>query len=219
MKTDNDFKRLEGYPEPKELPEHQTEQTAETAATAAPVSSSPSSTADIDEVRGGGFGWAAVGGLAAALIVGCVAYLAGVFHSPEPTDAGTGQVAQVTETHITPPDVTDTGSMTVVDNTSTPDAVYLFELNGSAIAESDVLDAVAKRARETGADVTVTAYTDNSGRTDYNIRLSERRAKAVGDYLVAHGVARDHVKTYGRGPTQAYATPAQDRRAEVRLVD
>ncbi|MDE5913315.1 MAG: OmpA family protein [Muribaculaceae bacterium] len=224
MKTDKDFKRLEGHPEPKELPEHAADVSNEAAASAKqtpepqPAPPSSSSTADIDEVRGGGgFGWAAIGGLAAALIVGSVAYMAGVFMSPDRPARHTGNdVAQTTRTYAVP-DSRQSGSMTVVDNTSEPDAVYFFDLNGSAIAESDVLDAVAKKARETGAEVTVNAYTDNSGRTDYNIRLSEQRAKAVGDYLVAHGVARDHVRTYGRGPTKAYASAAQDRRAEVRL--
>ena len=68
------------------------------------------------------------------------------------------------------------------------------------------------------SDVVVTAYTDETGSASYNQRLSEERARAIGDYLVAHGVARSHIKTQGCGPTHAFANNAQDRRAEVRIV-
>lgn len=101
---------------------------------------------------------------------------------------------------------------------SSPDAVYLFATDGTAIAENANLNAVAKEAVESDAEVVVTAYTDETGSAAYNRDLSERRANAVTDYLVAHGVPRDHITTLGCGPTHSFATNAQDRRAEVRLV-
>ncbi len=101
---------------------------------------------------------------------------------------------------------------------SSPDAVYLFATDGTAIAENANLNAVAEEAVESDAEVVVTAYTDETGSADYNRNLSERRANAVTDYLVAHGVPRDHITTLGCGPTHSFATNAQDRRAEVRLV-
>ncbi len=96
--------------------------------------------------------------------------------------------------------------------------VYLFAYNSSAVPQSDQLDEIARRAAASGVTLNVNAYTDSCGRDAYNLRLSERRARAVGDYLVAHGVPADHVKVYGRGATDAYPDYAQDRRAEVTVA-
>ncbi len=98
------------------------------------------------------------------------------------------------------------------------DVVYLFPLNGSEIANNADLNELAEQVAENGDYVTVTAYTDESGRAAYNQQLSERRAAKVGAYLVAHGVPADHIKTVGKGQTHAYPTPAQDRRAEVHVI-
>ena len=43
------------------------------------------------------------------------------------------------------------------------------------------------------------AHTDMKGNDDYNLRLSERRAKAVVDYLIQHGVAADRLTPKGYG--------------------
>ncbi len=66
-----------------------------------------------------------------------------------------------------------------------------------------------------GETVTVKAYTDATGNADYNRKLSERRAKAIGDYLIAHGVPASRVNTIGMGPTNAFSDNAHDRRAEI----
>ena len=43
------------------------------------------------------------------------------------------------------------------------------------------------------------AHTDMKGNDDYNLQLSERRAKAVVDYLIQHGVAADRLTPKGYG--------------------
>lgn len=98
------------------------------------------------------------------------------------------------------------------------DVVYLFPLDGSDIPDDATLNKLAKEVAATGAYVSVVAYTDESGNSAYNQRLSERRAKRVGDYLIAHGVPGDHVKTKGMGETNDYPTAAQDRRAEIHVT-
>lgn len=45
-------------------------------------------------------------------------------------------------------------------------------------------------------------HTDNVGRADFNQKLSEQRAKAVYDYLVAHGVSADRLSYKGYGSSQ-----------------
>lgn len=99
-----------------------------------------------------------------------------------------------------------------------PDAVYLFPTNGSSIRNDASLNALAQKAVADNADVEVTAYTDETGNASYNQRLSMRRAQAVADYLASHGVPRKHIHTKACGPTHSFATDAQDRRAEVRIV-
>ena len=49
--------------------------------------------------------------------------------------------------------------------------------------------------------VTVVGYTDTSGSAAYNIRLSERRAKAVADALVGMGVAQTALSVDWKGKT------------------
>ncbi|MEJ2575097.1 MAG: OmpA family protein [Gammaproteobacteria bacterium] len=50
--------------------------------------------------------------------------------------------------------------------------------------------------------VHVVGHTDSTGPDDYNQRLSEMRARNVGDYLVSQGVPRARVITEGRGETE-----------------
>ena len=71
------------------------------------------------------------------------------------------------------------------------------------------------------ARVTINGYTDNTGSEGINIPLSNQRAVAVADFLIAHGVARDHITTKGLGSVNPIApndTPEgriKNRRAEI----
>lgn len=98
------------------------------------------------------------------------------------------------------------------------DVVYMFPLNGTAITDDAALNQVAEEAKKSGDDVVIEAYADPSGSADYNLALSQKRADSVADYLVAHGVEESHIKSVGKGVTDAYPTAAQDRRAVVHLI-
>jgi peptidoglycan-binding protein ArfA len=71
------------------------------------------------------------------------------------------------------------------------------------------------------ARVTVNGYTDNSGPDNVNVPLSAQRATTVVQFLVAHGVASDHVVAKGLGPANPIAPNdtnegrAKNRRAEI----
>lgn len=71
------------------------------------------------------------------------------------------------------------------------------------------------------ARVTINGYTDNTASEGINIPLSSQRASIVADYLVAHGVASDHIVTKGRGSVDPIASNdtsegrAQNRRVEI----
>src|SRR5207302_1920140 len=67
----------------------------------------------------------------------------------------------------------------------------------------------------------IDGFTDNKGTPEYNVGLSERRAKTVRDFLVSQGVSSDAVNTRGFGesnPVASNATAAgrqQNRRVEL----
>lgn len=67
----------------------------------------------------------------------------------------------------------------------------------------------------------IDGFTDNKGTPQYNMTLSDKRAKAVSDFLVAQGVGTDAVTTKGFGesnPVASNATAAgrqQNRRVEL----
>ena len=72
-----------------------------------------------------------------------------------------------------------------------------------------------------GVKVEVAGYTDYLGTDEYNLKLSDRRANAVRDYLVSKGIAADRLTTKGYGkadPIADNATPEgryQNRRVEL----
>ena len=71
----------------------------------------------------------------------------------------------------------------------------------------------------------VEGYTDSTGSAEYNKELSAKRAQAVADYLISHGVSRDRVHPRGRGEANPVAdnnTPegrAENRRVVLKRVD
>lgn len=71
------------------------------------------------------------------------------------------------------------------------------------------------------SEVIVTGYTDSSGAAEYNQQLSERRAQAVAEAVVAQGVDASRVSYRGEGennPVASNATRegrAQNRRVEI----
>ncbi len=72
--------------------------------------------------------------------------------------------------------------------------------------------------------IEISGHTDDVGDDDYNLKLSERRAKAVADYLISKGVNPDRLKWIGYGKTKPIAPNtsakerAQNRRTEVRIL-
>jgi outer membrane protein OmpA-like peptidoglycan-associated protein len=73
--------------------------------------------------------------------------------------------------------------------------------------------------------ILIEGHTDSRGSDDYNEALSERRAQAVADALMAKGVPQESLRTRGRGkayPVATNDTPAgrqQNRRVEIIFSD
>ena len=72
--------------------------------------------------------------------------------------------------------------------------------------------------------IDVYGHTDSTGSDAFNQALSERRAKAVADYLIARNVDRRRIMTQGFGETQPIADNgteagrAQNRRVEIKII-
>lgn len=108
-----------------------------------------------------------------------------------------------------------------------PTAFVTFFDNDSARLTDDGVDAAARAARivqdADGFDVLVSGHADRAGPAEYNLRLSEKRAGAVRDRLIAYGVAADHIRTNVFGETRPLvATPdgvpeRKNRRVEIAI--
>jgi OOP family OmpA-OmpF porin len=61
----------------------------------------------------------------------------------------------------------------------------------------------------------VTGHTDRIGSEAYNMKLSQRRADAVRDYLVSKGVDKAKVETIAMGPKQPVVQCDQKNRKEL----
>lgn len=93
-------------------------------------------------------------------------------------------------------------------------------LTASAAASVRALGAYLQQAAR-GGSVRVEGHTDSQGAADANLKLSQRRAAAVRDALVAAGLAPDRVQAVGRGDVQPMASNdsaagrARNRRVEI----
>jgi outer membrane protein OmpA-like peptidoglycan-associated protein len=70
----------------------------------------------------------------------------------------------------------------------------------------------------------IEGHTDSQGSDAYNMKLSERRANAVRDYLISKGISADRLEAKGYGETRPIATNktaagrAKNRRVEIILI-
>jgi OOP family OmpA-OmpF porin len=98
-----------------------------------------------------------------------------------------------------------------------------FDFDKAAIRNDakPVLDeAIRTLQAEGGVAVIVQGHTDSIGKEKYNQGLSERRAKAVQDYLVAGGIDASRITKQGFGETQPVASnDTADGRAQNRRVE
>jgi outer membrane protein OmpA-like peptidoglycan-associated protein len=63
--------------------------------------------------------------------------------------------------------------------------------------------------------IEVSGYTDNVGKPESNLQLSQRRAQAVVEYLSSHGIAPSRLHSKGYGETHSLA--ANDTEAHRQL--
>jgi len=69
-------------------------------------------------------------------------------------------------------------------------------------------------------DIDIIGHTDSTGPEDYNQGLSERRAQAVADYIVAEGIDANIIDVSGEGESNPIASnDTREGRSENRRVD
>ena len=77
------------------------------------------------------------------------------------------------------------------------------EIQTASKSQLDELGKMLELEKVEGKRLLIEGHTDSSGGNAYNQMLSERRARAVADYLASkHGVDRKRLDTMGRGETR-----------------
>jgi outer membrane protein OmpA-like peptidoglycan-associated protein len=113
-----------------------------------------------------------------------------------------------------------TGEVTVLRNT-------FFDSDKTALKpESKTeLDKVAEMLNEQNTmRIEISGHTDNTGKPDYNLRLSQGRAESVKAYLIAKGISAGRIETRGYGDTKPVAGndtvegKALNRRTEMKII-
>jgi outer membrane protein OmpA-like peptidoglycan-associated protein len=104
----------------------------------------------------------------------------------------------------------------------------VFELDQAAIrseSRTKLDEVVQVLTQHPELRIEISGHTDSSGPREHNMELSRRRAEAVRDHLVQHGVDAGRIETRGAGPDEpidsnAHATGrANNRRIEFRVLD
>jgi outer membrane protein OmpA-like peptidoglycan-associated protein len=86
-------------------------------------------------------------------------------------------------------------------------------------------EAIRVLHEERNVELSVEGHTDAIGSDAYNLRLSERRARAVADYLAAGGIERRRMRVVGDGESRPVASNAteegraQNRRVELHILN
>ncbi len=116
--------------------------------------------------------------------------------------------------------------MTIIENVT-------YEKNGYSLDETgtNLLDKVISVLKaDRSLKIELSSHTDSQGSDQYNLQLSQKRAKAAMDYLVAKGISKDRLKAIGYGETRLLNACTNgvecsdelhgiNRRTEFRILD
>ena len=104
----------------------------------------------------------------------------------------------------------------------TCDASLAFEINSAAISDSynkDLNAAASVFKSYEDTNILIEGHTDDTGSAEYNMSLSEKRAKAVRDYLIGQGIAASRLTAKWYGEEQPKYPNDEANRAKNRRVE
>ncbi len=164
---------------------------------------------------------------ALANLVGCDGVMAKALPVTSPAEAPEELATSPTETDVVPEQaVVSTGTYEASEKISF-ETETLFDFDKTALKKEGKqrLDFLAARLMDGVVQVVVAlGHTDSLGTSTYNQLLSEKRAKAVADYLSNKGIPNEKIFTEGRGGSQPIASNsseagrAMNRRVEIEVV-
>ena len=102
-----------------------------------------------------------------------------------------------------------------------------FDSNESTLKEESITELdnlIALLIENKSLKILIKGYTDNVGQPQNNLTLSNKRAKAVVDYLIEKGIEKNRLTYKGFGETQSMADNnteegrAQNRRTELEII-
>ena len=102
------------------------------------------------------------------------------------------------------------------------DANLAFEINSASISESykkDLAAAASVFKSYEDTNILIEGHTDDTGSAEYNMSLSEKRAKAVRDYLISQGIASSRLTAKWYGEEQPKYPNDEANRAKNRRVE
>jgi outer membrane protein OmpA-like peptidoglycan-associated protein len=128
---------------------------------------------------------------------------------------------KVAATPVATPAVAASGKDVCKDKVVPVDVTFVTGKDAISDASLKALAAVAKQLATCPAIKTqVAGHTDNVGKAESNMALSQRRADAVANYLATQGVAKDRVSAKGYGETKPIGDNASaEGRAQNRRVE
>ena len=148
---------------------------------------------------------AVIGGLAGAAIGGAVGYQ---------LDKQAKELEQIPNTQVTRQE--DKLLVTMSE-------AVLFDVNSAALkpqAQTTLGQMADVMVKYPDSNMLVKGHTDSTGSEKYNQDLSERRAKAVQNYLIANGVSASRITAIGFGKTMPLASnDAPEGREKNRRVE
>ena len=107
------------------------------------------------------------------------------------------------------------------DNKATDLFIIYFDTNSDVVIESEK-EKLKKNIKtlndNKNMSITIGGFTDNDGSDAYNIKLGERRAKNVKDYLLQNGYQDNEniaIKSFGKISSSDAASKAKSRRVEL----
>jgi outer membrane protein OmpA-like peptidoglycan-associated protein len=94
----------------------------------------------------------------------------------------------------------------------------------TALSKYELDNLVEAMKKKAGMQVLLAGHTDNVGKTDENLSLSQKRAQIVAEYLSSKGISTSRLQAKGYGDAQPLAANDSDanreknRRTEFRVV-